>query len=167
MHDIVFNALHKWLRVQCRGVRANLRIDTFDVIYNNNNNNSTSILSKICSYALTLHMYHNSNTLFAWCRMRKCHEWCHCCADGLCKTSLAQAICAIVPAVVIFHLPCTDVAAPFLLTMAAAASIKTRRNSSLLSGHRFAVLVRCWKWRYFDTSCSSNHVNFLEGSSQQ
>ena len=67
------------------------------ITLNNNNNNSTSILSKICSYALTLHMYHNSNTQFAWWRMRKCHEWCHCCADGLCKTSLAQAICAIVP----------------------------------------------------------------------
>jgi hypothetical protein len=31
-----------------------------------NNNNSTCILSKICLYALTLHMYNNSNTSVAW-----------------------------------------------------------------------------------------------------
>ena len=78
------------------------------------NNNSTSILSNICSYTITLQMNNNSNTAISWGNQ---YEWCHCCADGLCKTVFAQAVCAIVtpssfssyrapPSLHLFHLPC-------------------------------------------------------------
>ena len=94
-------------------------------------------------------MNNNSNTAISWGNQ---YEWCHCCADGLCKTVFAQAVCAIVtpssfsscgapPSLHPCNLPC------MLLLLSKLDAVVVLRADSASRCRRDAVndciLVRC------------------------